>query len=92
MACQSESQKRGHAIRAVEAAVRGGGWVKVRQKKLNAATHGNKVIEGLIAPISGPIGAYRASIAYGWIGQRSGSGFSDIAGPTLGVFASLDRL
>jgi hypothetical protein len=29
---------------------------------------------------------------YGWTGQRSGSGLSDIAGPVLGVFASSDRL
>ena len=28
---------------------------------------------------------------YGWIGQQSGSGFINIARPTLGVFASLDR-
>ena len=28
---------------------------------------------------------------YGWIGQRSSSGFFDIAGPTMGVFASSDR-
>jgi hypothetical protein len=28
---------------------------------------------------------------YGWTGQQSGSGFSDIARPALGVFASLDR-
>jgi hypothetical protein len=31
------------------------------------------------------------SPAYGWIGQRSGSGFSDMPRPTLGAFASLDR-
>jgi hypothetical protein len=29
--------------------------------------------------------------AYGWTGQQSSSGFFDIARPTLGVFASLDR-
>jgi hypothetical protein len=29
---------------------------------------------------------------YGWTGQRSGSGLSDKARATLGVFASLDRL
>jgi hypothetical protein len=28
---------------------------------------------------------------YGWIGQQSGSGCINIARPTLGVFASLDR-
>jgi hypothetical protein len=28
---------------------------------------------------------------YGWTGQQSGSGVSDIARPALGVFASLDR-
>jgi len=30
-------------------------------------------------------------LAYGWIGQRSGSGFSDTPRGVLGVFASLDR-
>jgi hypothetical protein len=29
---------------------------------------------------------------YGWIGQESGSGFSDRPPATMGVFASLDRL
>jgi hypothetical protein len=29
---------------------------------------------------------------YGWIGQQSGSGFSDRPRGVLGVFASLDRL
>jgi hypothetical protein len=28
---------------------------------------------------------------YGWTGQRSGSGLSDIASAALGVFASSDR-
>jgi hypothetical protein len=36
-------------------------------------------------------GVDMATEEYGWIGQQSGSGFSDIAGPTLGVFASSDR-
>jgi hypothetical protein len=34
---------------------------------------------------------WRCCTAYGWIGQQSSSGFCDIARPTLGVFASLDR-
>jgi hypothetical protein len=28
---------------------------------------------------------------YGWTGQQSGSGFSDMPRPALWVFASLDR-
>jgi hypothetical protein len=28
---------------------------------------------------------------YGWIPHNAGFGFLDIAGPALGVFASLDR-
>jgi hypothetical protein len=35
---------------------------------------------------------YKQAAYYGWTGQRSGSGVFDIAGATLGVFASLDRL
>jgi hypothetical protein len=34
----------------------------------------------------------RGVLAYGWIGHKSSSGFSDIPRPALGVFASLDRL
>jgi hypothetical protein len=36
--------------------------------------------------------AWASGTNYGWTGQQSGSGFSDIARPALGVFASLDRL
>jgi hypothetical protein len=32
-----------------------------------------------------------ARACYGWTGQETGSGFINIARPTLGVFASLDR-
>ena len=34
---------------------------------------------------------HRPLITYGWTGQRSSSGFFDIARPALGVFASSDR-
>jgi hypothetical protein len=34
---------------------------------------------------------FNAFFRYGWTGHGSGSGFSDIAGPALGAFASLDR-
>ena len=37
-------------------------------------------------------GSARTLLMYGWTGHKSSSGFSDIARPTLGVFASLDRL
>jgi hypothetical protein len=37
------------------------------------------------------VSVFNGSLVYGWIGQGSGSGFSDIARPTLGGFASLDR-
>jgi hypothetical protein len=40
---------------------------------------------------SPPLLMSMAWINYGWIGQEAGSGFCDIARPTLGVFASLDR-
>jgi hypothetical protein len=33
----------------------------------------------------------RRRTEYGWTGQQSSSGFSDMPRPTLGVFASLDR-
>jgi hypothetical protein len=36
--------------------------------------------------------AFYRNMIYGWTGQRSSSGLSGIAGPALGVFASLDRL
>jgi hypothetical protein len=41
---------------------------------------------------TGQGGEMKARNAYGWTGQRSGSGFSDRPRGVLGVFASLDRL
>jgi hypothetical protein len=34
----------------------------------------------------------QAAASYGWTGPKSSSGFSDMPRPTLGVFASLNRL
>jgi hypothetical protein len=51
-----------------------------------------KIQPGITRLISAASLTLNGRLYYGWIGQQPGSGFSDIARPALGVFASLDRL
>jgi hypothetical protein len=67
-----------------------GRWVPVEGPVSRAEWAGAREITKLRAAVH-LVSRRNAILGYGWIGQQSGSDFSDIAGPTLGVFASSDR-